>query len=288
MVEQRTENPWVNGSNPFLDIMTFKYQTANFDSATLLPYLIPKALKSQNLYEAFIRSRKKKEVRLEFKALSLSKNEERMNLLNRLENRFDVFKKGLPSTGQSYIFRFKSLEAGSRTLNFSDRKRRLKNLSSYIFAYNAKKYLLKNNRKIVKTRFLASTKNRCKLSFCGQPVVLKAKTKRKIAHNLKVISNLKKVGLLNFCYLNKWKLDILKNFTNKRSTVDGEKEISYYKDLYIRSLLFMKKRIVDKKRKKMKSDVDKLKIKKEKKKPKAIKGGKVNNTTIQKSERKKG
>ena len=264
--------------------MTFKYQSTNFDSATLLPYLIPKALKSQNLYEAFIRSRKKKEVDLEFKTLQLSKTEQRMNLLNRLENRFDVFKKGLPSNGQSYTFRFKSLENGDRILHFSDRKRQLKNLSSYILAYNARKYLLMNNKNKLQTRFLASTKNRCKLSFCGQPVVLKVKRKRQVSHNLKVISNLKKVGLLNFCYLDKWKLNIFKKFTNKRSTVEGEKEISYYKDLYIRSLLFMKKRILNKRSKKLKSEVDKLKIKKERTK---LKQPKVKKLTIPQSKNQK-
>jgi hypothetical protein len=264
--------------------MTFKYQTTNFDSATLLPYLIPKALKSQNLYEAFIRSRKKKEVDLEFKTLQLSKTEQRMNLLKRLENRFDVFKKGLPSNGQSYTFRFKSLENGSGISHFSDRKNRLKNLSSYIFAYNARKYLLMNNKNRLQTRFLASTKNRCKLSFSGQPVVLNVKRKRKVSHNLKVISNLKKIGLLNFCYLDKWKLDIFKKFPNKRSTVDGEKEISYYKDLYIRSLLFVKKGILNKRSKKMKSEVDKLKIKKERRN---LKQPKVKKLTIPQSKKQK-
>ena len=246
MVEQRTENPWVNGSNPFLDIMTLKYKDTNFENPVLISYFIPKPLKSQNIYEAFVRSRKKKVVDLEFKDMLISKTEQQFNFLKRLENRFNMYGKTLPNEGQVYTFRFKSFDNTSRLVNFSDRKKRLQNVSSYILAYNSRRYILDNKTKNIKSRLLSLTKGGFKISFFGQRVIL-LNTKIKIAqkktsYNMWIISNLKHIGSLNLYNLQKWKINILKtNIEKSHNTFTGKKSILYYKDFSLTSLIILNK-----------------------------------------------
>ena len=226
--------------------MTLKYQTINFESPALLPFFLPKPLKSQHLYEAFVKSWKKKEVELEFKGLLLSKTEQQLALLNRLENRFAIYGKTLPNENQVYTFRFKSIETGSKSLQFSDRKTRLQNLSSYIFSYNSRRYLLNNTIKNVKSRLLAITKGGFKLSFFGQRVILSTKPKmvnKKYSYNLWGVLNLKQIGILHLSNLQKWKVNILKTNSAKNiKTFAGKKSILYYKDLSFNSSIYLKKK----------------------------------------------
>jgi hypothetical protein len=227
--------------------MTLKYQTTNFESPDLLPFFLLKPLKSQHLYEAFVKSWKNKEVDLEFKGMLLSKTEQQLALLKRLENRFAIYGKTLPNENQIYTFRFKSIETGSKSLQFSDRKTRLKNLSSYVFAYNSRRYLLNNTLKNVKNRLLALTKGGFKLSFFGQRVLLTTKPKminKKSSYNLWGILNMKQIGILSLSNLQKWKVNILRTNSAKNiKTFAGKKSILYYKDLSFNSSILLKKNV---------------------------------------------
>ena len=246
MVEQRTENPWVNGSNPFLDIMTLKYKDTNFENPVLISYFIPKPLKSQNIYEAFIRSRKKKEIDLEFKDMLISKTEQQFNCLKRLENRFNIYDKKLPSKGQVYTFRFKSFDNTSKLVNFSDRKKHLQDVSSYVFAYNSRRYILNNITENIKSRLLSLTRGGFKISFFGQRVILfntiMKTAPKKTSYEMWVISNLKYIGSLNLYNLRKWEINIEKN----PHTFTGKKSILYYKDFSLNSLIILDKNINEK------------------------------------------
>lgn len=206
---------------------------------------MPKPLKSQHLYEAFVKSWKKKEVELEFKGLLLSKTEKQLALLKRLENRFAIYGETFPNENQVYTFRFKSIETGSKSLQFSDRKTRLQNLSSYIFSYNSRRYLINNTIKNVKSRLLAITKEGFKLSFFGQRVILSTKQKmvnKKYSYNLSGVLNLKHMGILDLSNLEKWKVNILKTNSAKNiKTFNGKKSILYYKDFSFNSSIYLKK-----------------------------------------------
>nr|AHX24958.1 hypothetical protein NaonMp0029 [Nannochloropsis oceanica] len=226
--------------------MTLKYKDTNFENPVLISYFIPKPLKSQNIYEAFVRSRKKKEVDLEFREMLIYKTEQQFNCLKRLENRFDIYGKALPNEGQVYTFRFKLFDNTSKLVNFSDRKKRLQNISSYIYAYNSRRHILKNITKNIKSRLLCLTKGGFKISFFGQKVILfntmiKA-THKKTSYDMWIISNLKYIGSLNFYNLQKWEINMDKN----PSAFTGKKSILYYKDFSLNSLIILDKNINEK------------------------------------------
>nr|AHX24997.1 hypothetical protein NaocMp0029 [Nannochloropsis oculata] len=226
--------------------MILEYKDTNFENPVLISYFIPKPLKSQNIYEAFVRSRKKKEVDLEFRDTLISKTEQQFNCLKRLENRFNIYGKKLPNKGQIYTFRFKLFDNTSKLVNFGDRKKRLKNVSSYIFAYNSRRYILENITENIKSRLLSLTKGGFKISFFGQRVILfnsiKKAAKKKTSYDMWIISNLKYIGLLNLYNLQKWEINMKKNL----NAITRKKSILYYKDFSLNSLILLDKNINEK------------------------------------------
>ena len=197
--------------------MSFLYQTVSFNDNLSLPHLLPKPLKSDCLYEAFVRSLKKKEVDLEFKGLLLSQREPYLNILNRLENRFWVYDKESPIVNKSFRFRYKGFDVMSKQPILADRQQTKTLSNSLIDSYNARKYSLQHQKEncIVKSRPLSLTKAGLELSFNGKRVLLsnsKVFKKGNIPYKFWLIINLKSLAQLNSFKLQKWEVNsIAKN-----------------------------------------------------------------------------
>jgi len=209
--------------------MSLLYQTVSFNDNLSLPHFLPKPLKSDCLYEAFVRSSKKKEVNLEFKGMLLSQRELYLNILNRLENRFWVYEKETPIANKSFIFRYKGFDIVSNQLVLADRKRTKTLSNSLIYSYNARKYLLQHKKEncVVKSRPLSFTKAGLELSFNGKRALVsnsKVFKKGNISYKLWLILNLKSLGQLNSFKLQKW------DVTPMASSADPEKN-SYVKKM---------------------------------------------------------
>jgi hypothetical protein len=212
--------------------MSLLYQTVSFDDNLSLPHFLPKPLKSDSLYDAFIRFSKKKEVDVEFKGMLLSQSEQYLNLLKRLENRFWIYDKEIPLHNRSFIFRYKGFDAASNRLILADRKQ-IKTLSnSLIYSYNARKYLLQQKKEnfLVKSRPLALTKAGLELSFIGKRALLsnsKIFKKGNISYKLWLILNLNFLGQLNSFKLQKWKINSMGSLP-KDERNSFVKKINYY------------------------------------------------------------
>ena len=212
--------------------MSLLYQTVSFNDNLSLPHFLPKHLKSDSLYEAFIRSSKKKEVDLEFKGMLVSQREQYLNLLKRLENRFWIYDKETSIDHRTFIFRYKAFDVLSNQLVLADRKQ-IKTLSnSLIYSYNARKYLLQQKKEkcLIKSRPLSLTKAGLELSFNGKRALLsnsKIFKKGKISYKLWLILNLKFVGNLNSFKLQKWDINSMTSLA-KNEKNSFVKKINYY------------------------------------------------------------
>jgi hypothetical protein len=195
--------------------MSLLYQTVSFSDNLSLPHFLPKPLKSDCLYEAFVRSLKKKEVDLEFKGMLLSQREQYLNILNRLENRFWIYDKEIPIVNKS--FRYKGFDVMSKQLILADRQQTKTLSNSLIDSYNARKYLLQHKKEncIVKSRPLSLTKAGLELSFNGKRVLLtnsKVFKKGNIPYKFWLIINFRSLAQLNSFKLQKWEVNsIVKN-----------------------------------------------------------------------------
>lgn len=214
--------------------------------------LMPKLLEKGKLCDSLLRSRTKKEAEMEIKAMTLSQIRSFTSLLKSIENRFWVYDKVLPYSGQSYSLCFKSFD----NMLFNSRKVKLTNLNSLTYAYSARKNILKNRKILFKSRLLALTKKGFKLNFYGQSLYLKAfstkfvkvkgsKTYKKIEKRSKVsyrswlILNLDFIGLLTSFRFNKLDLQFLK--FGKRKKFD-KKWDSYYQGKFgLKSKILIKK-----------------------------------------------
>jgi len=212
--------------------MNLLYQTISFSDNLSLPHFLPKPLKSDSLYEAFIRTSKKKEVDLEFKGMLLSQTCQYLNLLKRLENRFWIYDKEIPINGKTFLFRYKGFDAMSNQLVLADRKQ-IKTLSnSLIYSYNARKYLLQHKKEnfLIKSRFLCLTKAGLQLSFFGKRALLsnsKIFKKGNLSYKLWLIINLNFLAFLNSFKLKKWEINSITNLPkNERNSF--VKKINYY------------------------------------------------------------
>lgn len=200
--------------------MSLLYQTVSFNDNLSLPYFLPKPLKLDCLYEAFIRSSKKKEIDLEFKGMLLSQREQYLNTLNRLENRFWVYEKETLIDNKSFRFRYKAFDIMLNQLVLADRQQSKTLSNSLIYSYNARKYLLqhKKDNYIVKSRPLSLTKTGLELSFNGKRVLSsnsKVFKKENIPYKLWLIINLKCLAKLNSFKLQKWEINsIVKNMNS--------------------------------------------------------------------------
>ena len=212
--------------------MSLLYQTVSFNDNLSLPHFLPKPLKSDSLYEAFIRASKKKEVDVEFKGMLLSQTEQYLNLLKRLENRFWIYDKETPLNNKTFIFRYKGFNSLSNQLVLADRKQ-IKTLSnSLIYSYNARKYLLRQKKEncIVKSRPLSLTKGGLELSFYGKRALLsnsKVFKKGNISYKFWLILNLNFLGQLNSFKLQKLEINSMITLPkNERNSF--VKKMNYY------------------------------------------------------------
>lgn len=212
--------------------MSLLYQTISFNDNLSLPYFLPKPLKSDSLYEAFVRSSKKKEIDLEFKGMLLSQTEQYLNLLRRLENRFWIYDKETSIGNKTFIFRYKAFNVLSNQLILADRKQ-IKTLSnSLIYSYNARKYLLRHKKDnyVVKSRPLSLTKMGLELSFFGKRALLtnsKFLKRGNISYKVWLILNLNFLGSLNSFKLQKWEINLMTTLPkNERNSFT--KKVNYY------------------------------------------------------------
>jgi hypothetical protein len=212
--------------------MSLLYQTISFNDNLSLPHFLPKPLKSDSLYEAFVRSSKKKEVDLEFKGMLLSQREQYLNVLKRLENRFWIYDKETSVDHKTFIFRYKGFDVLSNQLVLADRKQINTLSNSLIYSYNARKYLLQQKKEncIVKSRPLSLTKAGLELSFYGKRALLsnsKVFKNGNISYKLCLILNLKFLGNLNSFKLQKWDINSMTSLpkNEKNSFV---KKMNYY------------------------------------------------------------
>ena len=212
--------------------MSLLYQTSSFHNKLSLPYFIPKPLKSDSLYEAFVRFSRKREVDLEFKGMLLSQTEQSLQLLNRLETRFWIYDQASPISHRNFVFRYKAFNPLSNQLVLADRKQ-IKTLSnSFIYSYNARKYLLQHNTKnyVVKSRPLALTKMGLELSFFGKRALgmtSKLLKRGKISYKVWLVLNLSCLGRLHYFILQKWKINSIT--TLSRFEKDSfQKKLNYY------------------------------------------------------------
>lgn len=213
--------------------MSLLYQTVSFNDNLSLPHFLPKPLKSDSLYEAFVRSSKKKEVNLEFKGMLLSQREQYFNILNRLENRFGIYDKETPIDHKTFIFRYKSFDVLSNQLVLADRKQTKTLSNSLIYSYNARKYLLQQHQQksVVKSRPLSLTKAGFELSFKGKRALLsnsKVFKKGNISYKLWLILNLKFLGQLNSFKLQKWDTSSMTSLPKNEKNSNAKKINSYY------------------------------------------------------------
>lgn len=213
--------------------MSLLYQTVSFDDNLSLPHFLPKPLKSDCLYEAFVRSLKKKEVDLEFKGMLLSQREQYLNILNRLENRFWVYDKQTSIDHKTFIFRYKSFDVMSNQLVLADRKQTKTLSNSLIYSYNARKFLLQHKKEncIVKSRPMSLTKVGLELSFNGKRALLsnsKVFKKGNISYKLWLILNLKSLGQLNSFKLQKWDTNSMTSLPKPEKSSYVKKINSYY------------------------------------------------------------
>lgn len=212
--------------------MSLLYQTVSFNDNLSLPHFLPKPLKSDSLYEAFVRSSKKKEVDLEFKGMLVSQREQSLNVLKRLENRFWIYDKETPIDHRTFLFRYKGFDVLSNQLVLADRKQ-VKTLSnSLIYSYNARKYLLQQKKEncLVKSRPLSLTKVGLELSFNGKRALLsnsKVFKKGNISYKLWLILNLKFIGNLNSFKLQKWDINSMTSLPKDKKN-SFVKKINYY------------------------------------------------------------
>jgi hypothetical protein len=212
--------------------MSLLYQTVSFNDNLSLPHFLPKPLKSDSLYEAFVRSSKKKEVDLEFKGMLLSQREQYLNVLKRLENRFWIYDKETSVDHKTFIFRYKGFDVLSNQLVLADRKQINTLSNSLIYCYNARKYLLQQKKEncIIKSRPLSLTKAGLELSFNGKRALLsnsKVFKNGNISYKLWLILNLKFLGNLNSFKLQKWDINSMTSLpkNEKNSFV---KKMNYY------------------------------------------------------------
>lgn len=213
--------------------MSLLYQTVSFNNNLSLPHFLPKSLKSDSLYEAFVRSSKKKEIDLEFKGMLLSKKDQYFNVLNRLENRFWIYDKEISIDHKTFIFRYKGFDNLSNQLVLADREQ-IKTLSnSLIYSYNARKYLLQQKKEnfIVKSRPLSLTKAGLELSFKGKRALLansRIFKKGNISYKLWLILNLDFLGHLNSFKVQKWDINSMTNLSKTERNSFVKKINSYY------------------------------------------------------------
>ncbi len=196
---------------------------------------IPKPLKKEKLYESLLRSRSKKEVEMEIKALTLSQIHSYTYLLKSVENRFWVYGKVLPYKGQSYTLCFKSFDM----MLFNYRKNKLISLNSLTYAYNSRKHILRTRKAptIIKSRLLVLTNKGFKLNFYGLRVLLKPfvfnlkkykteKKRKKVNYRSWLILNLNLIGFLSSFRMPAWNLQFLK--FNKKKRFYSRKWDHYY------------------------------------------------------------
>ena len=180
---------------------------------SLLKY-VPRPLKKEKLYETLLRSRNKKDVEMEIKAMTLSQIYSYTSLLKSVENRFWLYGKVLPYKGQSYTLCFKSFDM----MLFNDRKNTLTNLNSLTYAYTSRKHCLsKRKTSFFKSRLLALTKNGFKVNFYGLRVLLKPfifnskkykgrKISKKVNYRSWLVLNLDLIGFLSSFRIHSWDL----------------------------------------------------------------------------------
>jgi hypothetical protein len=230
--------------------MSLLYQTVSFDDNLSLPHFLPKPLKSDSLYEGFIRSSKKKEVDIEFKGMLLSQTEQYLNLLKRLENRFWLYDKEIPIQNRSFIFRYKAFDSVSNQLILADGNKMKASLNSLIYSYNARKYLLQQKKEnfIIKSRPLSLTKAGLELSFYGKRALVansKIFKKGNISYKLWLILNLNFLGQLNFFKLQKWEINSRMDFPkNERNSFVKKMNYYYNQNNLLNSYILLSKKEV--------------------------------------------